>query len=87
VIYLLLLFSIGIVLGIILKNRGKEFGGDTPLNASVLLMIFFMGASIGSSEAIRESALSVGIQSLVFLVFSVSGSVLFAHLWGRWVSD
>ena len=86
-IYLLLVFSIGILLGLLLKNREREFKGDAALNASVILMIFFMGASIGSSEAIRESALSIGLQSLVFLIFTVAGSTSFAYLWWRWASD
>ncbi len=86
-IYLLLVFSIGILLGLLLKNREREFKGDSSLNVSVILMIFFMGASIGSSEAIRESALSIGLQSLVFLIFTVAGSISFAYLWWRWASD
>ena len=86
-IYLLLVFSIGILLGLLLRNREREFKGDAPLNASVILMIFFMGASIGSSEAIRESALSIGLQSLVFLIFTMLGSASFAYLWWRWASD
>lgn len=86
-IFLLLVFAIGILLGLLLRNKEREFKGDAPLNSSVILMIFFMGASIGSSEAIRESALSIGIQSLVFLMFTVAGSISFAYLWGRWASD
>ena len=86
-IYLLLVFVTGMLIGLLLRNRKREFNGDLPLTASILLMIFFMGASIGSSEAIRESAISIGLQSLIFLLFTVGGSAVMAYLWWRWNSD
>ena len=86
-IYLLLVFAAGITIGLVLRRKGREFRGDSALLISVLLMIFFMGASMGSSEELRESALSIGLLSAVFIAFTVAGSCSAAYLWWRWSSD
>jgi uncharacterized membrane protein YbjE (DUF340 family) len=87
VIYLLIVFAAGILVGLLLRMRERSFKGDVPLSVSVLLMIFFMGASMGSDEALRDSAVSIGWQSLIFLAFTVSGSCAAAYIWWRWSSD
>ncbi len=86
-IYLLIVFAAGILSGLAFKHRGRKFKSDTALNTSVILMIFFMGASIGSSQELRDSALSIGFQSLIFMLFTVAGSCIAAYLLWRWSSD
>ena len=86
-LYLLLTLIIGILAGALLRRKSIKFPEERSMTIPLLLLIFFMGASIGASPDVRESAVMIGYQSVIFAVFTVLGSVGGALLLRRFAGD
>ena len=74
-IYLIATLVLGVLFGALLRRRCIKFDEERSLTIPLLLLIFFMGASIGASPDVRESAVMIGYQSVIFAVLTVLGSV------------
>jgi uncharacterized membrane protein YbjE (DUF340 family) len=74
-LYILLSLIFGILAGALLRRKSVKFDDERSLTVPLLLLIFFMGASIGASSEVRESAILIGYQSVIFAILTVLGSV------------
>jgi len=62
----------GIVLGYVLRVRGRKANLDPLMSSALLLMIFFMGVEVGK---VRVDAGWLLGSSIVFAVLTIAGSV------------
>lgn len=67
----------GFVVGRKAVPKGRELKWlDRLLAALIFVLLFVLGAEIGSDENIVSSLGSIGLLSLALMVFAVSGSVV-----------
>jgi len=74
-----------LVLGIVLGVSGKIPAKVAEKSAgfqfwSLLLILFAMGVSIGSSDEIIEGFLSIGLHSVVFAAAAIIGSLVLVRM-------
>ena len=69
----------GVLVGYILRARGRKANLDVPMSVALLLMIFFLGVKSGEVEINAGWLLS---SSLVFAVLTIAGSIGMALLMG-----
>ena len=86
-LHILLILLLGILAGALLRRRSIKFHEERSMTIPLLLLIFFMGASIGASPDVRGSAVMIGYQSIIFAVLTVLGSVGGALLLRRFAGD
>ena len=86
-IYLIATLVLGIFLGALLRRKSVKFHEERSMAIPLLLLIFFMGASIGASPDVKGSAAIIGYQSIIFAVLTVLGSVGGALLLRRFAGD
>lgn len=68
--------GIGFIIGYkkILSQRFVTLNGRFQ-TASLFLLIFFMGVSIGNDDAVFQNIASIGIKAFAFAVACIAGSV------------
>ncbi len=71
---LLLFFAIGVLIGLIVKT---ELRIEKPLNLTLIVLVFAMGAQAGS---IKVNGMRSLILSLLLMVGAVAFSMIFAYL-------
>ncbi|ASJ08746.1 hypothetical protein A3L11_05685 [Thermococcus siculi] len=71
----------GVLVGYLLRKRGKKLSTDLPMSAALLLLVFFMGVEAGK---IKIDAGWLLVSSLVFAALTIIGSVGMALLMGGW---
>ncbi len=71
---LLLFFAIGVLIGLIVKT---ELRIEKPLNLTLIVLVFAMGAQAGS---IRVNGMRSLVLSLLLMVGAVVFSMIFAYL-------
>lgn len=86
-LYLILTMLAGILIGGILRRKSVKISEEHIIFVPLIFLIFFMGASIGASPDVRDSAILVGYNSLVFAFFTVAGSVSAALFLRRLIHD
>ncbi len=86
-LYLILTLVLGILFGALFRKKGVRFGDEHIITLPLILLIFFMGTSIGASPGVRDSALLIGYQSGIFAVLTVLGSILGAVILRRFALD
>ncbi|NJE06251.1 hypothetical protein E3E36_08870 [Thermococcus sp. M36] len=69
----------GVLIGYLLRKRGKKLGLDLPMSAALLLLIFFMGVEAGK---VKIDAGWLLVSSVVFAALTIAGSVGMALLVG-----
>jgi len=69
----------GAFMGRMILQKRPEIGLDRSMNATLLLLIFFMGVEVGRVEI---DALNVLFLSLLFAALTIGGSLVFAILMG-----
>lgn len=75
--YLLAFLILGITLGVLFKNVSKLIKGvDKLTQATVYLLLFFLGVQVGKNPKIMNNILSLGGQSLLLSIGAVFGSLL-----------
>ncbi len=67
---LLLFFAIGVLIGLIVK---KELKIERPLNLTLIVLVFAMGAQAGSIKV-------DGMRSLVISLLLMTGAVMFSMI-------
>ncbi|ASJ04179.1 hypothetical protein [Thermococcus barossii] len=70
----------GILIGYIIRRKGRRVNVNLPMSASLILLIFFMGVEAGKVEI---DALWLLVSSIVFAAFTIVGSVGVAFLAGE----
>ncbi len=71
---LLLFFAIGVLIGLIVKT---ELRIEKPLNLTLIVLVFAMGAQAGS---IKVNGMRSLVISLLLMVGAVAFSMIFAYL-------
>ncbi|WP_297506133.1 hypothetical protein [Thermococcus sp.] len=66
---------LGVVLGYILRSRGKRPNLEKPTSLALLLMIFFLGVKTGE---VNVNGLWLLGTSILFAIFTAGGSLLLA---------
>jgi len=82
---ILLSFLFGLVLG--LWPRTQELIvtlSQRLLSFGLILLLFFLGASLGSHPNITSQLEVIGLKSLVHASFTVAGSILIVWILERW---
>ena len=77
-IYYLLSLLLGLIVGFLLKNR--EISTNKPMHAVLVLLIFFLGVSIGNTLNLYELS-QVGLLSLVFS----TTTIIFSYLTSKFI--
>ncbi|MEM1575365.1 MAG: LysO family transporter [Nitrososphaerota archaeon] len=67
----------GIFLGYLLRRKEKIFSVDKILSFIVILLIFFTGIKIGSTNEIKSMG-NIWFESIIFSIFSIFCSILIA---------
>ncbi|MCD6373218.1 MAG: hypothetical protein J7L37_06710 [Thermococcus sp.] len=69
----------GLLIGYLLRQKGRKVNADLPMSVALLLLIFFMGVEAGK---VKIDALWLLGSSIVFAAFTILGSVGAAILLG-----
>jgi hypothetical protein len=84
VLYLMIPLVGGILAGYLLRNK-KQFKLDKASIGIIVVLIFCIGFSIGSSNELLVAMPTVGLQALVICVLAIAFSIVFVKLGKRWV--
>lgn len=80
-ITVLLLMTIGIILGWLLHKKIKILKITSELtNWAIYLLLFLLGISVGTNEKILNNFGEIGLQSILITIFAVTGSILTSWL-------
>lgn len=80
-ITVLLLMTIGIILGWLLHKKSKILKITSELtNWAIYLLLFLLGISVGTNEKILNNFGQIGLQSILITIFAVTGSILTSWL-------
>ena len=75
------LMAAGILAGRLLRKRQKVVSiVERLILVSIFLLLFFLGASIGSDQAIVDALDTIGLNALITATGSVAGSLVAAWL-------
>lgn len=66
----------GIALGYLFRKVKAMQKLDTPIFLTIILLLFFMGISVGSNKELLTRLHTVGIHAVVMAVATTAGSVL-----------
>ena len=77
----LLLMTLGIILGWILHKKKKFLKITSELtNWAIYLLLFLLGLSVGTNEKILNNFNQIGTQAILITLFAVAGSILTSWL-------
>jgi uncharacterized membrane protein YbjE (DUF340 family) len=80
-IIVLLLMTLGIVIGWFLHKRKKFIKITSEItNWAIYLLLFLLGLSVGTNKEILNNFSTIGLQSIIITVFAVAGSILVSWL-------
>lgn len=70
----------GILAGYLLRNRGCVKYVGTLLSVVIMLLLFFLGVSVGINQQVVNNFASIGIEALILTIGGTVGSLLCAKL-------
>ena len=80
-ITVLLLMSLGIVIGLLLDKFPKIIKTvDKMTTWSIYLLLFLLGIGVGLNEKIINNLHTIGLQALILTIGAVLGSLVFAYI-------
>jgi uncharacterized membrane protein YbjE (DUF340 family) len=80
-ISILVLLSLGIVLGRILRNKPSSLKLiDRLTMGSIYLLLLLLGVSIGANKEIVSNLSRLGITAIIITAFALAGSILLSVL-------
>lgn len=83
---ILLALALGTCCGWLLRQRRRWLlWADRATGASVYLLLFVLGMSVGMNTAVVDALPALGMQAFWLSVSGVAGSLLFALLLNRWI--
>jgi uncharacterized membrane protein YbjE (DUF340 family) len=75
-ISILVVLSIGVLLGLLLTGRPKlHLANNHLLNWSIYLLLFLLGISVGTNEEVIRNLGKIGYEAIAIAVASIAGSV------------
>jgi uncharacterized membrane protein YbjE (DUF340 family) len=80
-IYILLCLATGIVIGFLARKRCVIKYTGSLLNVAIMLLLFFLGLSVGSNSQVIQNFRSIGLDAFLLTVGGTLGSLLCA----KWV--
>jgi uncharacterized membrane protein YbjE (DUF340 family) len=77
----LLLMTIGFILGFILRNKTKfiQFSNKST-TLIIYMLLFLLGIGVGLNETIISNMDTIGQQAILITIGAVLGSLIFAYL-------
>lgn len=76
----LILLSVGILIGYLTRNVGFLKHIDKSISATVLVMLFVFGLTIGSDTQLLSNIGRFGAQAVVLALAGVTGSLVMSYL-------
>lgn len=70
---------IGVGVGYFLRNRKLKFLGK-GITCFILLLLFLLGAQVGSNHTIMDNLTSIGVEALTITFGALTGSIALAWL-------
>lgn len=77
-LYIILFIVAGIPVGYFLRNSSFVKKVDTFLTAIIVLLLFFLGVSVGSNEQVITNFGAIGFDAFILTIGGTLGSVLCA---------
>ena len=77
-LHIILFILAGILVGYILRNKGVVKYIGTALGLIIMLLLFFLGVSVGSNEQVVNNFALIGLDAFVLTIGGTLGSVLCA---------
>ena len=84
VLYLMIPLVAGILAGYLFRNK-KRVKLDKASVVIIVVLIFCIGFSIGSSNELLAAMPTVGLQALVICLLAIAFSIAFVKVGKRWV--
>ena len=69
---------VGILIGYLLKNYSIIKHSNKLLNIVIMLLLFFLGVSVGNNKDIINNFMSIGIEAFILTVGGTLGSLICA---------
>ncbi len=71
------LLVVGIFTGYLLRNRKKLIAlGSRFTDGAIFMLLFFLGLSVGSNQAVVSNFNQLGLQAFLLTVLATLGSIL-----------
>ncbi len=80
---ILVFLVLGIATGCVFRHHDCTKKTETSTSATVALLIFTFGLSIGSHQEVMGQITSLGLPALLIALFATIGSFLAAHCYDR----
>ena len=78
--HILLVLAVGMGAGHLLRARRSALSvADKAMSWSLYLLIFLLGISVGTNEAVIHALGRLGVQALLLSLGGIAGSILVAH--------
>ena len=85
-IYLLLIFAIGILLGRIFQKQKRLIRFSSKLTfLSVLALLFLLGYQAGNTPEIKTQFETIGLKAITISILSLTGSIFFVYIFNKLV--
>lgn len=78
-VYLLFLLS-GVMVGFFLRNRQIGDVSKYFMNASIIILLFFMGIGIGKDKDLYGKIVNFGVTSFTITIMSVLMSIVMVYI-------
>lgn len=79
-LWLILTLCIGICAGIVIRKSNVSRHIGKAISATIYVMLFMLGARIGTDRHILESLSTLGVQALILAAAGIVGSVISAAI-------
>ncbi|SFS49093.1 LysO family transporter [Lutibacter maritimus] len=77
----LLLMTIGFILGYVLRNKTKFIQFSNKATTLIIyLLLFLLGIGVGLNETIISNMDTIGLQAILITFGAVLGSLIFAYI-------
>ncbi|MGB9728336.1 MAG: LysO family transporter [Thermoprotei archaeon] len=81
---IIVILSLGFAVGHAMKHKHLQINVDKYLVFFVIVLLFLIGVSLGSSETIVQSLTILGLKSLALALASILGSAVVAYIITRY---
>lgn len=80
-ITVLILMTVGIIIGWFLHKKEKILKISSSLTTwAIYVLLFLLGLSVGSNDKILKNFDQIGLQAILITIFAVIGSILVSWL-------
>ncbi len=80
-ITVLVIMTIGMILGFFISNKTKWIKLNEKLTSwAIYLLLFWLGISVGENDKIIDNIPTIGLQAVVITIGSLLGSLICAYI-------